>query len=279
MEIEQMDIDETIDSNNLSHPINAKSKKNKKSKFNFDFKKISIFSIFFLTIIAFIVLYNLNPTLNPTKFVLEKNEKEKKEIIRCDVGYKLVDGKCVINYSFKAEFKTQRDMEEVEFIKTVHEDAIKELIVDGRNIKPTTIFEFEKKGLHTVHMLLDMDKVENLNGMFAGIISFSSIAFTELFNTEKFTSMGNMFRNCKSLISADLSKFNTKNIKKMDFAFSGCTSLSSVDLSNFSNENLVSMSRMFFHCYALESLDMSGFKTTKVEDMSYAFADCNKLNN
>ena len=177
MEIEQMDIDETIDSNNLSHPINAKSKKNKKSKFNFDFKKISIFSIFFLTIIAFIVLYNLNPTLNPTKFILEKNEKEKKEIIRCDVGYKLVDGKCVINYSFKAEFKTQRDMEEVEFIKTVHEDAIKELIVDGRNIKPTTIFEFEKKGLHTVHMLLDMDKVENLNGMFAGIISFYYIIF------------------------------------------------------------------------------------------------------
>ena len=113
MEIEQMDIDETIDSNNLSYPINAKSKKNKKSKFNFDFKKISIFSIFFLTIIAFIVLYNLNPTLNPTKFILEKNEKEKKEIIRCDVGYKLVDGKCVINYSFKAKFKAQRDMEEV----------------------------------------------------------------------------------------------------------------------------------------------------------------------
>ena len=88
-------------------------KKNKKSKFNFHFKKISIFSIYFLPTIAFIVLYNLNPTLNPTKSILEKNEKEKKELIRCDVRYKLIDGKCVINYSFKAKFKAQRDMEEV----------------------------------------------------------------------------------------------------------------------------------------------------------------------
>ena len=59
------------------------------------------------------ILYNLNPTLNPTKSILEKNEKEKKELIRCDVRYKLIDGKCVINYSFKAKFKAQRDMEEV----------------------------------------------------------------------------------------------------------------------------------------------------------------------
>ena len=82
-------------------------KKNKKSKFNFHFKKISIFSIFFLPTIAFIVLYNLNPALNPKKSILEKNEKEKKEIVRYHVRYILIDGKCLINYSFKAKFKAK----------------------------------------------------------------------------------------------------------------------------------------------------------------------------
>ena len=241
MEIEQFEIDENIDSNNLSNPINAKSNKNKKSKFNFNLKKISIFSIFLLTIIAFFILYNLNPNLNHNEFVLEKNTKEQKINKRCEPGYKLVNGECVINYSFKAEYKTHKEMEEVEFVKTVPPEAIKELLVDGINVKPTTIYEFEKKGVHTVHMLLDMDKIENLNGMFSGIISFYSISFSELFNTEKFTSMANIFRNCKSLKNADLSKLNTKNIKKMDFAFSGCTALETVDLSNFTNENLVSM--------------------------------------
>ena len=75
MEIEQFEIDENIDSNNLSNPINAKSNKNKKSKFNFNLKKISIFSIFLLTIIAFVILYNLNPKLNHNEFALEKNTK------------------------------------------------------------------------------------------------------------------------------------------------------------------------------------------------------------
>ena len=277
MEVEQLDIDENIESNDLSHPINAKSKGNKKSKLNINFKKLSIFSIFLITIFAFVILYNFNPQINHHEFTLEKNEKSENKANECELGYKLVDGKCVINYSFKAEYEIHKDNEKMELTKSLKPEVILELIIDGENVKPTNNYVFQKKGTHTVYMLLDMDKIETLESMFSGLISFATVTFSELFNSDKFTSMVNMFRNCKSLREVDLSKFNSKNIKKMDFMFTGCTVLTSVDLSNFSNENLISMSRMFFHCSSLESLDLSQFKTPKVEDMSYTFADCSGL--
>ena len=277
MEVEQLDIDENIESNDLSHPINAKSKRNKKSKLNINFKKLSIFSIFLITIFAFVILYNFYPQINHHEFTLEKNEKSENKANECELGYKLVDGKCVINYSFKAEYEIHKDNEKMELTKSLKPEVILELIIDGENVKPTNNYVFQKKGTHTVYMLLDMDKIETLESMFSGLISFATVTFSELFNSDKFTSMVNMFRNCKSLREVDLSKFNSKNIKKMDFMFTGCTVLTSVDLSNFSNENLISMSRMFFHCSSLESLDLSQFKTPKVEDMSYTFADCSGL--
>jgi surface protein len=183
----------------------------------------------------------------------------------------------VINYSLKASYVIQKDIEQIELIKLNNPEAILELIIDGEKVKPTNKYIFQKKGKYTVHMLLDMEKIDSIDNLFFGSISFASIYFTELFNIEKYSSMTGMFRNCKSLHTADLSKLNTKNIKKMDFLFSGCTALTSVDISHFSNENLFSMSRMFHHCNVLESLDLSNFKTPKVEDMSYAFADCNKI--
>ena len=271
MEVEQMEIEEN-NNKTLIDQINPRAKRNKKSKYNFDFKKISIYSIFLITLIAFIILYNLNPNINYNKFTKEENDK--KELAnKCEIGYKLVDNKCVINYSVKAEYKTFKDEELTELIKIQKNEAILELIINGEKVKPENKYNFPKKGTYTVYMLLDMNQIETIDDLFSGLISLCSIYFSELFNIEKYTSMTGMFRNCKSLKNADLSKLNTKNIKEMDFFFSGCTVLTSVDLSNFTNENLISMSRMFFRCSALEDLDLSHFKTPKVEDMSYAFAD------
>ena len=268
-----------IEENNnkgLIDQTNPRSKRQKKSKYNLNLKNISIYSIFAVTLVTFIILYNLYPNINYNIFTKEENDKKNLNN-NCEIGYKLVDGKCVINYTFKAEYKTFKENEESELIKIQNEEAISELIINGEKVKPTSKYTFQKKGVYTVYMLLDMNKIETIEELFSGIISLSTISFSELFNIEKYTSMVGMFRNCKSLKNADLSKLNTKNIKEMDFMFSGANVLTSVDLSSFTNENLISMSRMFFRCSALESLDLSHFKTPKVEDMSYAFADCNKI--
>ena len=165
-------------------------------------KNIILFGFCFIIVFAFYELFVVNITLKKKKkeilknnpievefisnickldtdkvnykeFSLEKNEKDKSLNQECDIGYKLVDGKCVVNYSFKAEYDTFRDIEQVELIKEVGPEAIKELIIDGFEIRPVTKYIFQKKGPHTVYMLLDMDKIENLEGLFAGSISFA----------------------------------------------------------------------------------------------------------
>ena len=211
MEVEQMEVEEG-NNNLLINQINQRAKKLKKSKYNIDLKTISIYSIFLITLIAFIILYNLYPNINYNVYSLEKNEKNKLVKNDCEIGYKLVGGKCVVNYSVKAEYETHKDIEQVELIKITQNEAILELIVDGDKVKPMNKYIFQNKGKHTVFMLLDLDKIDNLEGLFSGIISFASVNLSELFNSEKFISISGMFRNCKSLKTVDFSKFNTKNI-------------------------------------------------------------------
>ena len=50
------------------------------------------------------------------------------------------------------------------------------------------------------------------------------------------TDMTNMFLNCSSLTSLDLSSFNTSKVTTMERMFDLCCSLTSLDLSNFTFE-------------------------------------------
>ena len=96
-------------------------------------------------------------------------------------------------------------------------------------------------------------------------------------NTSKVTTMSQMFEDCSSLTSLDLSNFNTENVKNMGLMFYGCSSLTSLDLSNFNTENVQDMSLMFSRCQNLTSLDLSNFNTENVKDMSLMFYECKKL--
>ena len=49
-----------------------------------------------------------------------------------------------------------------------------------------------------------------------------------------------MFCNCCSLISLNLSNFNTNNVIDMSWMFRGCKSLTNINLSNF-NTNKVTL--------------------------------------
>ena len=275
MNIEQFEYSDDI-SNNSEQLISTRKKKNKKKQFNINPNKIAFYSIFFITIIVIILLNKIYNKKNITN-TLESNSKDGSlHSNECDIGYKLENGKCVINYSFKATYETFKDIEQINFTKTLSPEMILDLIIDGEKIRQNNKHIFQKKGIHSVYILLDLDKIDSLDNMFSGIKWLTSIAFSEIFNLDKFTSMDNMFKNCISLTNVDLSKVITKNIITIDFLFSGCTSLNLLDI-NFSNENLISMSYLFNNCSSLQVLDLSNFKTPKVENMSYAFAGCNKL--
>ena len=57
-------------------------------------------------------------------------------------------------------------------------------------------------------------------------------------NTSNMTSTSNMFKDCDSITSLDLSNFDMANITNTDNMFSGCTSLHTLRLDNCSNDTI-----------------------------------------
>jgi len=89
--------------------------------------------------------------------------------------------------------------------------------------------------------------------------------------------MRNMFYNCKSLTSLDVSNLNTKNVKNMSDMFFNCSSLESLDLSNFNTRNVTTMENMFSNCESLKSIDLSHFNTMSIKNVKGMFRKCSKL--
>ena len=54
--------------------------------------------------------------------------------------------------------------------------------------------------------------------------------------------MSDMFYECSSLTSLNLSNFNTDHVKDISGVFSYCSSLTSLNLSNFNTNNVKDMS-------------------------------------
>ena len=113
--------------------------------------------------------------------------------------------------------------------------------------------------------------------MFEDFKKLIQINFNKNFNTSKVTKMVNMFYNCSSLASLDLSSFNTSNVTNMKWMFYNCSSITSLDLSNFNTSKVTTMWDMFNNCSSLTSLDLSGFNTSKVTNMSWMFYYCSSL--
>jgi len=91
------------------------------------------------------------------------------------------------------------------------------------------------------------------------------------------TSTCNMFMQCFSLESIDLSSFNASNVNDMSGMFGGCSSLKSIDLSSLNTTKVNDMSGMFMNCFSLESINLSSINTTNVKDMSHMFCKCFSL--
>ena len=89
--------------------------------------------------------------------------------------------------------------------------------------------------------------------------------------------MSNMFRECKSLTSLDLSNFKTANVTNMSWMFTDCKNLTAVDVSNFNTNKVTNMLGMFSNCQKLAYVDVSKFNTENVTNMSWMFASCSSL--
>ena len=92
--------------------------------------------------------------------------------------------------------------------------------------------------------------------------------------------MNDLFCDCWSLTSIDLSNFNTNNVKSMYSMFDSCIKITSINLSNFNTNNVENMSYMFHNCRELISLGISNFNCDNIktaDKMKDMFSGSNKL--
>lgn len=57
--------------------------------------------------------------------------------------------------------------------------------------------------------------------------------------------MYQMFNDCRSLTSLDVSQFDTSKVTNMGYMFFNCNLLTSLDVSNFNTSNVTRMDTMF----------------------------------
>ena len=96
-------------------------------------------------------------------------------------------------------------------------------------------------------------------------------------NTKEVTDMVNMFCDCRSLSSLDVSGFNTGKVTDMSGMFYECISLKLLDVTKFNTANVKSMSKMFYNCQNLASLNVTNFNTANVTNMQGMFSGCSAL--
>ena len=151
--------------------------------------------------------------------------------------------------------------------------------------------KFKKEDVEKVVFDESFSKTHPKSFSFKDFSSMKEIDGLQYLNTGNMTSMKNMFYDCHSLKSLDLSSFDTRNVTDMSGMFAGCSSLTSLNLRNFDTSNVTNMSDMFglaistyiytlsrdHFCSSLTSLDLSSFNTNNVTDMFGMFRGCESL--
>ena len=89
---------------------------------------------------------------------------------------------------------------------------------------------------------------------FRDFMNLTTITGITNLKTDNVTDMSNMFYNCSSLTSLDLSGFNTAKVTNIEQMFYGCESLLSINISNFNTSNVTSRNWLFAECHSLASI-------------------------
>ena len=149
------------------------------------------------------------------------------------------------------------------------------------NARPTSCY----KWFYWCDKLKQVEGIKNLNtkevtdmvDMFCDCQSLSSLDVSG-FNTGKVTDMSGMFYECISLKLLDVAKFNTANVKSMSNMFYRCNNLDLLNVTNFNTANVTNMQGMFYSCPALTTIYASDkFVTGQVTDGSNMFSNCINL--
>ena len=154
---------------------------------------------------SFIPIYEDN-IIKSCEYPCYPDEKDKclfysnNECLACDIWCKLINGKCILNYSFKAVYFSEKQNENIQLINKNYEKYIIAMIFNNKTISPSSSFSFPEIGNHTIYFLFEKN-ISSLKGLFNNNRNIYSISFTPDFKTENISDMSSMFYNCDNLIS------------------------------------------------------------------------------
>ena len=118
----------------------------------------------------------------------------------------------------------------------------------------------------------------NARGAFDFCYQLTSLSNVEqTWNTSIVTDMSNMFENCESLTTLDVSNWDTGSVIDMSGLFLNCESLTSLDVSDWDTSSVTGIGSMFFGCTALATLNVSNWDTSSVTSMYRLFFNCDSL--
>ena len=151
------------DKNGIENPENNYSPLSMKEKLCKNLLKILLI-IFFLILIFIIILLlyfilkkEVKNSKNTTTCNIGKEEKclscDKTLCGSCNPGYKLINGTCLINYSFKAIYQSTLTNETIFFFNNFPLEDIDQMIIDGEYSSITNNYTFESIGQHSIYLL------------------------------------------------------------------------------------------------------------------------------
>ena len=192
-------------------------------------------------------------------------------------------------FNNKNNIKLEIEDKEYELMENykINNNKNNKLEIKIKGIENITNMEYMFYGCSSLSSLTDFSKwnttkITNMRNMFHGCSLLPSISDISKWNTSNVTNMGNMFYRCSSLLTLpDISKWNTSNVTNMENMFYECSSLSSLpDISKWDTTNVTSMSCMFYFCQSLSGLpDISKWNTINVSNMVGMFYKCLSLSN
>ena len=127
---------------------------------------------------------------------------------------------------------------------------------------------------------------EDSGYLFYNFINVNFIDFNGNFDTSNTYNMSNMFQDCLSLVTLDVSSINTHNVTDMmnmfgisEKNYSKSKLKQIIGLENFDTGNVINMQGMFVRNSSLTELDLSNWNTSNVTNMSWMFQQCTSLIN
>ena len=114
-------------------------------------------------------------------------------------------------------------------------------------------------------------------GMFENCSNLQTIKLGDKWSVAKVNNMAQMFNNCKSLTSLDVSNWDVSNVVSMANMFRLCANLTTLNVSNWNVSNVTNMHHIFHYCEKLTELDVSKWDISNVTDRDNMFQACKSL--